>query len=262
LRLAEDLGERITAALENARSFRQANEAIVARDRFLSLAAHELRTPLTSLRLSSEMIERELASQPAADHVVATSRVMVRQVERLNRLVNRIIDASQLGVRRLPICPEHIDLARLAHQVTDGMDGILQRAECPISVQGDAPVMGWWDPTLLDEAITNLLDNAIKFGAGKPIAVSVRIVSGKALVSVRDEGIGIAPEVLREIFGRYVRGVSESSFGGLGLGLYIVRAIAEAHGGNVQVDSRVGAGTTVTLELPAEAQPLSLAEQH
>jgi signal transduction histidine kinase len=109
----------------------------------------------------------------------------------------------------------------------------------------------------LEQVVTNLLTNALKYGAGKPVRVQLAREGTHARLSVQDEGIGIEPEALPRVFGKFVRAVSERHYGGLGLGLYITRQIVEAHGGSVAVDSRPHEGARFTVRLPLSPAPRS-----
>ena len=117
----------------------------------------------------------------------------------------------------------------------------------------DGPVVGHWDSSRLNQVVTNLLSNAIKFGLGKPIEVNVRGAQDRAYLVVQDHGLGIPDEMQPRIFGPFERAVSSRNYGGLGLGLYIVRTIIEGLGGKVHLESRVGVGSTFGIELPLAA---------
>ena len=119
-----------------------------------------------------------------------------------------------------------------------------------MTIHGQGPVPGRWDAARLEQVVLNLLSNAAKFGAGKPIDVRVELQGELARLSVTDLGIGIDPSVHERIFGRFARAVSSAHYGGLGLGLYIVREIVTAHNGTVTVQSSPGAGSAFTVELP------------
>ena len=248
LRLAEDFAERVAGAFCNARLYRKAQEAVVIRDEFLSLAAHELRTPLNGIQLSVDRLEQQLEKTPLRE--APPFQVLVRQVDRLSRLVEQLLDASQIGRGSLMIQPEQIDLATLVRDVCQEFQYRGESAGCALMLDAHGPVEGYWDPVRLARVLSNLLDNAIKFAPGRPIEVSISAKNGRAVLSVRDRGPGIASERLNDIFDPYKRGVSARNFGGLGLGLYVVRAIVEAHGGVVTVQSWPGDGTKFILELP------------
>ena len=260
LRFAEAYARQVSGILENARLYQQAEEAIRVRDEFVSLASHELRTPLTALRTSAEGILRQAdkGDGAAAEPVLRLGRIVVRQVEHLDRLSERLLAASQI-VGHLTLRTERFDLAAAVGEVARGLAVRAAQFGSGIRVEPTAPAIGVWDHGRIDQVVRNLLENAIKFGAREPIEVSVGARDGIATISVRDRGIGISAEHLGMLFQRYQRGVSAQNFGGLGLGLYIVRVIVEAHGGTVRADSRIGEGATFVVELPgaevAAAEP-------
>ncbi|WP_437292024.1 AAA family ATPase [Sorangium sp. So ce406] len=256
LRLAEELGRRAALALETARLYAEAQEAIQRRDEFLLVASHELKTPLTSLQMQAYLVGRLLGryqrAEVAPERIDASLQVLNRQVARLGRLVDELLDATQLHAGRMTLVRAPVDLAALAREVVERMGQQLTSARCRVQLEMDEPVVGRWDPSRLDQVLVNLLSNAIKYGAGGLIHVVVRRHEGRALLSVRDHGIGIAEADHARIFERFERAVSVRNFGGLGLGLYIVRWIVASHGGTICVDSRPGAGATFLVELPLE----------
>jgi PAS domain S-box-containing protein len=230
--------------------------AIHARDEFLSIASHELRTPITSLQLQVESLLAEAEKRRAPGESERWTRRMTmaaRQVERLTRLVEELLDVSRLSMGKLRLEREEGDLATIVREVTGRFQEQADRVGCRLVVDARGPVFGSWDRLRLEQVMTNLLSNAIKFGAGKPIEVSVR--GGRpdpAMLVVRDHGIGIQQDDLERIFGRFERAVSSRSYGGLGLGLYIVQQIASRHGGTVSADSSPGAGAEFRVELPCD----------
>ncbi|MGK4005827.1 AAA family ATPase [Sorangium sp. So ce1036] len=263
--LAEELGSRAALALDNARLFAEAQEAIQRRDEFLVVASHELKTPLTSLQMQAQLVERLLRRHQRAElppeRIESTLRVLNRQLTRLGHLVDELLDVTRLNAGRLAIVRAPVDLSALAREVVERMSQQLADAGCPIQLDLDEPVVGRWDPSRLEQVVINLLSNAMKYGAGGLVQVSVRRRADRALLVVRDQGIGIAEADQARIFERFERAVSVRNFGGLGLGLYIVRWIVAAHGGSVRVESQLGAGATFVVELPLEppevAEPTS-----
>lgn len=234
-----------------------AEDAVGLRDEFLSVASHELRTPLASLHLGVQSLLHmmRLPSGQAPDPAVLqrTLEVAGRQTERLSRLVNDLLDVSRLQAGRLVLEREELDLVALAREVLEHSEPQLSAADCPVAYSAGEPVVGRWDRSRLDQVLANLLSNAAKYGASEPVEVTVRAQAGRATVVVRDHGIGIDPARQEQIFERFGRAVSSRHYAGLGLGLYIVRRIVEAHGGTISVDSDLGDGATFTVELPLDA---------
>jgi len=146
--------------------------------------------------------------------------------------------------------PQRVELGALVRDVLAMYASELAQAGCPVSVEQAAPVVGWWDVERLHQLLLNLLSNAAKFGAGKPIEIRVEAGPARARLSVIDHGIGIAPEGRERIFERYQRGAAGEQYGGLALGLHICSHIAREHGGSIFVDSEPGQGATFTVELP------------
>ncbi len=250
VRLAEELVERAGLALDNGRLYRKAQEAVSLRDDFLSVAGHELRTPLTSLQIQVSMQERLGKDLPGGERLVRGAEVIGRQVRRLGKLVDQLLDVSRLDAGRLVLEREPFDLSELAGEVVARFQPEAARAGCVLAGPGREGPAGSWDRGRLDQVLTNLVANAVKYGAGKPIEVQVRAEGGRAVVEVRDGGIGISPEELPRLFGRFERAAPGRNYGGLGLGLWISRQIVELHGGRIRVDSEPGRGSTFTVELP------------
>jgi signal transduction histidine kinase len=251
VRFAESYARQVSGILENTRLFQQAEQAIRVRDEFVLLASHELRTPLTALGASAQGILKQANGRDGAspESILRYGRIIARQVEQLGRLSERLLAASQI-VGQLRLQTERFDLGAAVGEVARRLAAHAEKAGSRIRVEAAAPLMGVWDRGRIEQAVGNLLENAIKFGAGQPIEVTVAARQETAIISVRDHGIGISAEHLGRLFQRYQRAVSAQNFGGLGLGLYIVRVIVEAHGGTVRAESRLGEGATFVVELP------------
>jgi PAS domain S-box-containing protein len=247
LAFAEELGRRAALAIDNARLFRSATEAIAVRDEFLSIASHELNTPLTPLKMQLDSLRRGTFSpERTAEKLDAASR----QVTRLTKLVSELLDVSRVRVGKLHLEPESLDLAALVDEIAARMADEAERAGSSIVVSAERPCVGQWDRTRLDQVVTNLLTNAVKYGSGKPVEVTLDHADGRARLVVRDHGIGIPPEHQRRIFERFERAASTRHYGGFGLGLWIARQIVEASGGTIRVESEPGQGSTFVVELP------------
>jgi signal transduction histidine kinase len=241
----EELGSRIAIALVNARTHALAKAEIRVRDEFISLAAHELHTPLASLELSAEA----LAATGATGFAGRLSETVVRQVQRLGRLVDRMLDASKVGAQSFTLTRERTDLTVVVREEIDAFEQRLAQSRTALHVSLEEGICGPWDGSRLAQVISNLLDNALKYGNGTPIAVTLCKEGDVAVLSVRDGGIGIPPPRVREIFEPFRRAVAPH-IAGLGLGLFVARAIVEAHEGQLTVESEPGRGATFTVRLP------------
>ncbi len=255
--LMQEAAQRAAVAIENARLYREAQRAVQLRDEFLSIASHELRTPVATLNLTLQGVQRAAATGDALDPglVLRSMERASRQGERLRRLIHDLLDISRIETGRLPLDLAEVDLGRLARDVVERLEPTLAAAGCAVEIRCDFPVTGCWDASRLDQVVTNLLSNAMKFGAGNPIEIDVREHGGTASLAVRDRGIGVEASEHARIFERFERAVPKHHYGGLGLGLFISRRIAEAHGGTLHVVSAPGAGSTFTLELPRDRAP-------
>ena len=249
--LAEALAHRAAMAIDNARLYREAREAVRLRDEFLSVASHELNTPIAALTLSIRGMQDALAGEQASAHELeGLLRLADRQCRRLRRLIGDLLDITRLERGLLRLEATEMDLAALVREAGASMATPLERSGCTLSVEAPEPVSGRWDPLRLEQVVINLLSNAAKFGAGHPIEVCVERSGQLARLSVRDHGIGIESGVRSRIFTRFARAASPEHYGGLGLGLYISRQLVQAHGGTIAVQSEPGKGATFVVTLP------------
>ncbi len=248
-----DVTERLQIERERARLVRELEEAISARDDFLSIASHELRTPLTPIRLSVQSLKRKGQSLAAVipKGLAAQLETMDRQVGRLDTLINELLDVSRITVGRLDLEISEFDVAALMREVVGRFQQELDWGHHTVTLDLGGPVIGCWDRLRLDQVVSNLLSNAMKYGGERKL-IEMGVSTGPAGVEVwvRDHGVGISPEDQDRIFERFERLISVRHFGGFGLGLWIVRQIVEAHGGRVRVQSAPGEGSTFTVEVP------------
>ena len=231
----------------------QLQQSIRMRDEFLSVASHELRTPLTPLNLLLQGLQRAAASQPDTPFTRLVNRNAEtgrRQIQRLVRLVEDLLDVSRIAEGRIQPRLEEVDLVDIAREAVSRLEPEAATAGCALELHAPRPVVGQWDQLRMEQVVVNLVDNALKYGPGKPVRVRVETREDWAVISVRDEGIGIPPEHQARVFERFERAVSERHYGGLGLGLYISQQIVRAHGGRIRVESTPGTETTFTVELP------------
>jgi signal transduction histidine kinase len=248
-----EIARRAAIAIDNAQRFHQSQEAVRLRDEFLSVASHELNTPMAALMLSLEGLgtpDPELQLEPSG--MVQVAKLAERQGRRLTKLISDLLDVTRLTRGTLALYREEVELTTLVREVVARYKPELARAGCEVSLDLAGPVQGCWDPMRLDQVLLNLLANAAKFGARKPIALRVSKVEDRARITVSDHGIGVDPSQHARIFERFERSVSSHHYGGLGLGLYICKRIVESHGGVITVDSRPGHGATFLVELPLQ----------
>jgi PAS domain S-box-containing protein len=233
-------------------------QAVRLRDEFLSVASHELKTPLTSLSLRLQLLAREAQSQPASPFVARVGTQVEagrKQVQRLADLVGDLLDVARISSGKMQLHWEPVDFAAVVREVVARMEPQATKAEAPLTVEVPEALEGTSDRMRLEQVAENLLTNAIKYGAGQPILVRMEATSERVTLTVRDRGIGIAPEHQARIFERFERAVSDRNYGGLGLGLYITRTLVQAMGGDIGVQSAPGQGATFTVNLPRAPEP-------
>ncbi len=257
LELAQEVAHRAAIAIDNARLYRETQRAVRLRDEFLMVASHELRTPMAALSMSLKTLERAEHLGGSTNPALRTESVglAARQGRRLNRLIGELLDMSRMETGQPALDLTEVELGSVVREAVARFEPELASAHCPLSIRCDAAVVGHWDASRLDQVVTNLISNAVKFGADGPIEIHCSQEAGMARLAVRDHGIGIEPAHQARIFERFERAVPVKHFGGLGLGLYISRRIVEAHGGTLRVVSAPGKGSTFIAELPC-AGPL------
>jgi PAS domain S-box-containing protein len=250
----QDVADRVALAIHNARLYLAAEEAIRQRDDFILRASHELRTPLTPLKLQLDLFAHALqvgaiALSPHGRQLLELLETSGQNVSRLSRVVEEMLEVAQRTTGALDLAPD-IDLSALVRQVVERHWREAEAARCPIEVSAAPGVRGCWDRVRIEQVVVNLLANALKYGASRPIRISVSAEDGDAKLVIRDFGIGIAEADQARIFSGFEHAASVRKFGGLGLGLHASRQIVEAHGGTISVESRVGEGAAFTIKLP------------
>jgi signal transduction histidine kinase len=227
----------------------EARRAVRVRDDFLAIASHELRTPLTPLQLQLDGLLRVFDGDARLrDRLERASR----QTARLARLTEELLDVSRIASGRLELRIERFDLAALVADLLDQQRESAMKAGSQISLEPGLPAWVRWDKVRAAQAVSGLVANAIRYGRGKPIEVTLSATDDVVEVSVKDQGVGIELSAQSKIFERFERAAAARAYGGLGLGLYVVREIARAHGGDVSVTSEPGAGSVFKLRVPRE----------
>ncbi|QZI68026.1 hybrid sensor histidine kinase/response regulator [Pseudomonas protegens] len=229
-------------------------QAVRMRDDFMSIVAHEVRTPLNGLILETQLRKMHLARENAAAFSLDKMHAMVdrdeRQIKSLIRLIEDMLDISRIRTGKLSIRPSRFDLAQLVRGLVENFAPQVEAAQSSLSLEAEQPLQGHWDEFRIEQVISNLLTNALRYGAKSPIQVRVYAQDGEARVEVRDHGIGISEENQKRIFQQFERVSASHVAAGLGLGLFISEQIVTAHGGTISVESRIGEGALFRVSLP------------
>jgi PAS domain S-box-containing protein len=251
VKVTRDLSERRRAEQEQLRLAR-AEEAVRVRDELMLLASHELRTPVTALQLQLHSLLRAL---PDGDRLRARVERALRSGHRLVELVEALLDVSRIATGQFALVLAPADLAALLDEEVARMQRAAAARRCTLTWRGGGELRGVIDRARVAQVVQNLIDNALKYGAGQPVDVSLARDGGDAVIVVRDRGPGIAAADATRIFERYERAAPLRHYGGLGLGLYVARHIARAHGGSLAVHDADGGGAAFTLRLPLALAP-------
>lgn len=227
------------------------HDDLALRGDFLAVACHELSTPLTALKLEvANLLRLARQSDTAADpRLVAKGQRIDAQAQRLGELIDELLEVSRISGGHLDFLSEAVDLGAVTAETCARLTASLGQSTCTVTVESPQAVIGLWDRRCLDRMVTNLVANAIRFGDGKPITVTVRAEGDRARLTVCDCGLGIVPEDRDRAFGRFERAATQPAASG-GLGLWSVRQIAEALGGSLSVEHLPGGAGALTVDLP------------
>ena len=251
VKITRDLTERRKQEEERLR-LAQAQEAIRLRDEFLSIASHELKTPLTALQLLLLNVRKLVARD---DERLASKIERAQRIgDRLGMLVEALLDVSRIARGRLNLNVERFDLVDAVREVCERLRDSATSAGCELSIVVDGPIPGSWDRLRIEQVLMNLISNSVKYAGGSSIQVSLERQADQAVLEVRDQGPGIPEADLSRIFERFERVASARHYGGMGLGLYVARQIAEAHSGTITASNLPGKGARFTVRLPVDGQ--------
>lgn len=223
--------------------------ALNLRKEFISLASHELNTPLTSLKLITQMVKLRLSKGGSLDTSIINRLLETydQQVKRLTRIVGDMLDISKMESGKLELEKNLVDLDKL---IKDVVDFSSSGSPCPITYKSNGPVWGEMDGFRIEQVVLNLITNAIKYGQSNPVEIRLSKEHGEAIITVKDQGIGIPEDSRDRIFNRFERAVTSYQFQGLGLGLYIAKEIVQGHDGTIEVHSEPGRGSEFKVHLP------------
>ena len=252
--LGEAFGMLASAVAEREHGLRddirQLKEVERMKTEFVSTVSHELRTPLTALRGSLGLVLAGTTG-PVASKTRDLLQIALQNTERLIRLINDILDVERIEAGHLVVRREPVELTTLLRTTVESLRTVAMEAGVAIRVEGETSAIVTADPDRLVQVFTNLISNAVRFSPrGETVTVSAKTTPTSVVVFVTDRGPGIPLEFRRRIFGKFQQADPAGSAGGAGLGLAIVRAIVERHGGSIRFDSAPGHGTTFIMELP------------
>jgi PAS domain S-box-containing protein len=257
LALAQELTRRAAMAIDNARLYREAQDSVRIREEFLSIASHELKTPLTTVKGYSQILGRLLRRPNAdTDRLIRLADQLQEQLSRFETLIADLLDVSRIQQRGLELRPEPTDMIELIRMV-------ISRFEYPAEpdprhhfvISGPDEMHGIWDPDRLDQVLTNLISNAVKYSPeGGAIEITVSLQEDEQVeLAVIDQGIGIPLEEQSQLFRPFARSETvQRAISGVGLGLYISQQIVARHGGTIWLESEPGVGTRFALLLPRD----------
>ncbi|MBC7385952.1 MAG: PAS domain-containing sensor histidine kinase [Cryobacterium sp.] len=228
--------------------------ALSARDEFIGIASHELKTPLTSLRLQFQMAERQMAAGDlraySQESVQKRIGVTNRQIDRMLHLIDGMLDISRIASGKLHVALSNVDLSSVVNELAERFSDQWLLARSSVTLDIEPEVYVRCDVYRMEQVVSNLITNTIKYGAGRPVHLCLKKDAETAEFSIQDQGMGISKEDHDRIFNRFERAVPCSSVSGLGLGLYITRQILESQGGSIRVESEVGKGSNFIFRMP------------
>ena len=255
LKLAEDIGRRAGVAIENAILYSSAQSAIRARDEFVSIASHELKTPITSLKMQIQMMLRginlEKNQAPSPEKLSKALTSSSNQIDRLTVLIEDLLDVTRIETGKLTYKFEPFDLNIMTKEIIERFSEEAKYAKIKFKLSLQENVSTICDRYRIEQVLINLISNAIKYGSNSLIEVSVFKEPGRAIFTIKDNGMGIAKDMQSKIFERFERAINSTNISGLGLGLYITKQIVDAHQGSIEVESELNKGSTFKVCLPS-----------
>ncbi len=241
----------ITDVTELVESRKKVETAVQARDQLISICSHELLTPISSMKLTNQILLRKLAKETVSSEVMIKSlTTSEKQIDRLIKLIEEMLDFSRIGTENLKISKNHFSLSEVVYELVERLRPHIdsQGVEVKLEIQKD--VTGMWDQFRIEQVLTNLITNAIKYGNHKSFQVSLARNEQLAILEVIDQGHGIPHQAVERIFEPFERITPDNNITGLGMGLYISKKIVEAHGGRIVVESQLGLGSVFRVTLP------------
>jgi len=232
-------------------------QALSARNEFLSIASHELKTPITSLKMQIQMTQRRVNPReniaPTPQKLAQALEVSSKQIDRLTNLVDQLLDVSRIEAGRLEYFFQPTNLLEVTTEIAEQFEMQLCSSKCSLLIKIDESIIGIWDRSRIEQVLVNLISNAVKYAPGKEIIIRAQIpkdASRNVVLEVEDKGVGISREEQEYLFKPFTRAANLKHLPGLGLGLFIVKKIVEAHKGKISIDSLINVGTKFIVNLP------------
>lgn len=236
--------------------FEASQEALRIRNEFISIASHELKTPLTSIKLQTQMTQMAVEKGDPQAYSPERMKKFVGQIDkqanRLTNLIEDMLDVSRISLGKLSLEKLPTSLNALVEETLESLNDLIKQSGNQIICKLEPNITANIDRFRMEQVLTNLLTNAIKYGEGKPVVVTLTKTGHEISLSVRDQGMGIAKENQERIFARFERAVTAKNISGLGLGLYISQQIVQAHHGTIIVQSAPNEGACFIVNIPAE----------
>lgn len=228
-------------------------EDVRRRDEFLSLAAHEIKTPLSSASLQLQILDRQInvakSERPDSKYLKDAIDLSLRQMQAMGKLIDDLLDVARIQLGKLPYHRTEVHLSSLLHDISLRYRESLERGQVKLALDVDPHIIGNWDEQRIEQVFVNLVSNIVKYAPKTDARISARLTADSAEIQVEDHGPGIAPDNQARLFDRFER-AAPRGVSGLGLGLYIVKRIIDRHGGDIQIQSRLGQGTCFNISLP------------
>lgn len=236
----EDAQDRLIADLR---------EQIAARDEFIAIAAHELRNPMTPIVGQVQLLISR-AKRENATSLLPGLFALESAVDHYMRRATVLLEISRINAGALQLTLEELDLCEVLQDCTRKYQQLASHAGTELRCLASGAVHGRWDRVALEQILDNLISNAIRYGDGKPVDVTIEAKDDAVIIKVIDRGIGIHPEDRERIFERFERAAGNKRDGGFGIGLWLTSQLVKAHDGELNLETAVGIGSTFTIFLP------------
>ncbi len=254
LALMNEIGNSCAIAIDNTMLYRDAQQSIQNREDFISVASHELRTPLTSLQMRVDLLARLMDKNVLSEELAAKVKPIISEIQpdirKFSKLIETLLDISKLRAKKLHLNLQQMNISNVVQEEVNRLKQDFDLHQSPLRVYIQENLFGMCDQIRLQQVVSNLLGNALKFGNKRPVEFEMLGNKDHITITVKDYGMGVSSEDQLRIFKPFERAVSDKNFGGLGLGLYIAQQIIEGHGGTILVESTLGEGSSFIVELP------------